>query len=93
MWQQEKQLRLPFLGYAMIGMQAHRRERAHPGGLDNKVSSVGAMMVSFLGEDHLEDQVWLGYPEAMSSLAHGPVTAHGFVARRMELGRNNGYLG
>lgn len=50
-------------------------------------------MVSFLGEDHLEDQVCLGYPEAMSSLAHGPVTAHGFVARRMELGRNNGYLG
>ena len=50
-------------------------------------------MVSSLGEDHLEDQVWLGYPEAMSSLAHGPVTAHGFVARRMELGRNNGYLG
>lgn len=85
MWQQEKQLRLPFLGYTMIGMQAHRRERAHPGGLENKVSSAGAMMVSSLGEDHLEDQVWLGYPEA--------VTAHGFVARRMELGRNNGYLG
>lgn len=35
----------------------------------------------------------LGNPEAMTSQAHGPVTAHGFVARRMELGRNNGYLG
>lgn len=50
-------------------------------------------MVSSLGEDHLEDQVWLGYSEAMTRHAHGPVIAHGFVARRMELGRNKGYLG
>lgn len=91
--QQERHLGLPFLGYTVTGMQAHRREMAPPGGLGSKVSSAGAMMVSSLGEDHLEDRVWLRHPEPMTSHAHGLVAAHGFVARRMEPGRNNGYLG
>lgn len=50
-------------------------------------------MASSLGEDHLEDQVWLGHPEVRTSRAHGLVTARGFVARRMESSRNNGHLG
>lgn len=44
----------------------------------------GELSGSHDGEDHLEEQVWLGYLEAMTSHAHGPVAAHGFVARRMK---------
>lgn len=64
-------------------MQAHRRERARPSGLGSKQQQ-GELSGSHDGEDHLEEQVWLGYPEAMTSHAHGPVAAHGFVARRMK---------
>lgn len=53
----------------------------------SKVSSVRAMMVSSLGEDHLKEQVWLGRPEATAGRAHGLVAAHGSVARRMKAGQ------